>query len=111
MSRKYGPHGKARVYFYRDGEELTDHPANGFEYTGNSAYSGEIGRFKAHDQLFIRQPFGDSPSCLVDVSDFDGKPCMAKLWFAPANSEVGRAFNTMIRSARSRLKGHRDTEF
>lgn len=92
----------ARVYFYRNGKELTNHPANGFPLVGcganhakwanksNKAKGLPGGALGATDALELMK---GRKTYVLRPDAFDG-PVMAKLWYSPTHEEW-RAFCTL----------------
>jgi hypothetical protein len=69
--------GKARAYFYRNGRELTEHPANGMELRGTDAATGRIGNVVCHKAVYVKPPRNaQAPTLHVCCDDFRG-PVMA----------------------------------
>ena len=72
--------GTSRIYFSRNGVELTDHPANGMSYSSVSCYVATIGRTKCRRCIFVDSGHGStSNSYLLTEADFDG-PVMVRTW-------------------------------
>ena len=70
----------SKIYFYRNGVELTDHPANGMDYTGCGPFIAEIGKHRVHRSVFVGKGYGRNYSTyIVNECDFDG-PVMVKVW-------------------------------
>jgi len=81
----------ARVYFYRNGQELTEHPANGMALRGRGA---SLARWaNKHNHAFGERREALSATDAIEVAKgrttyalrpnaFDG-PVMAKLWWGP----------------------------
>lgn len=68
----------SKVYFYRNGQELVDHPANGMTYTGMGCSVATCGKYRVHRSVFVAtSPRGQS--YIVNECDFDG-PVMVKIW-------------------------------
>jgi hypothetical protein len=74
---------KNRAYFFRNGVELTDHPANGMSFSTLFASTGHIGKYTARFAMCVNKP-GDRKmqEYFLSVEDFDG-PVMVKAWYAP----------------------------
>lgn len=68
-----------RLYFYQNGQELTDHPANGLQYMGRGHSIAKFGRSTVHDFIEVRGRDGKVYS--LKPSAFDG-PVKVKEWGA-----------------------------
>lgn len=71
-----------RVYFFRDGRELTEHPANGCPMLGVGVFSGRLGSAVCFSSVTVRTTLDDT----VTERDFDG-PVSFKIW-APGTKPV-----------------------
>lgn len=65
-----------RVYFYRDGRELTNHPLNGKMHVGFGVFAGVIRKLPCFTSVIVR---GTRDEELTEA-DFDGRPVMVKVW-------------------------------
>lgn len=94
----------ARVYFYRNGQELSDHPANGLRLVGIGANHARWARKsnRAKGDFARRGPLGATDAIELMVGRttyalrpdaFDG-PVMVKFWWSPECVEW-RAFCTL----------------
>ena len=82
------PVGTARVYFSRDGVELTAHPANGMSITGNGCNVATLGKIKCRRCVFVSgRDRSGMRTFVLNEEDFDG-PVMVKAWFGPGETEV-----------------------
>ena len=71
-----------RAYFYRDGIELTGHPAHGCQVLGFGIPTGKIRNAACFNSITVRTCINDE----LNESDFDG-PVSVKIW-APESKPV-----------------------
>ena len=67
---------RPRVYFYRHGKELANHPYNGAEHVGFGVYSGKVSTVCCFRSILVR----DTVEHELTERDFGGQPVMAKVW-------------------------------
>lgn len=93
----------SRVYFFRNGQELTDHPANGLGWMGCGAnHSKWTSGLGATDALEV---LGRDGKVYAIFPEDLGGACMVKMWYCPGDTET-RAF---CRQADALAKGAKDT--
>ena len=73
--------GTSRIYFSRNGKELTDHPANGMTFSGLGCSIAYIGKTMCRRSVFVDNGLrgGDFQSYILNEEDFDG-PVMVNTW-------------------------------
>ncbi len=67
---------RPRVYFFRDGIELTCHFANGLPLMGFGCFTGKVGNVLCFDSVVVRTTRDQD----LTETHFDGKPVMVKVW-------------------------------
>ena len=89
----------AKVYFYRDGKELTDHPLNGRTWSGSGRcenpehFTEDADGKRVYDEsahgktcerfwvgYFVNRKYDEG---FIKAKDFGGKPVDVKVWYGP----------------------------
>ena len=91
-----------RLYVFRDGQELTDHPANGRPVLSLGFPSGRIGKAFCIESITVRTKI----DWTLTEKDFDGpvslkiwEPEKAPNWVGLANAETVSKINALARNA------------
>jgi len=80
-AKKLGTVGTGRMYFFRNGVELVDHPANGMSCSGLGAIVAKIGKVDCRRCVFVSgRDASGVRTFVLNECDFDG-PVMVKTWF------------------------------